>query len=120
MKTLRVYFMEGCFVCVCDQFLDLREDISVKVKVKLGLLRTNYFRKVLPAKLVTIFKLSIVVSLLLDSIIRQMDKLIADIVERVFSATSSYVAFLVAIAFETTIDACQESKAPEIKLASVH
>jgi len=98
--------MEGCLICVCNQFLDLREDISVEVKVKIGLLRTDYFRKVLPAKLVTIFKFSIVVSLLLDSIVRQMDKLITDIIKRVFSATSSDVSFLVAIAFQTTIDAC--------------
>ena len=52
----------------------------MEVKVQLGVCRANYFCKVLPAQLVTVFELTIVVSLLLNSIVSQVDELICNIV----------------------------------------
>lgn len=120
MKTLRINLGEGCLVRVCNELLNLREDVSVEIEVELGLLRTDHLCEVLEAQLVSILKLSVVVRFLLNSIVCQMHKLVANVVERVLSAACSDVAILVAVAFETAIDARQQSEAPEIELASVN
>lgn len=120
MEPLWVYFREGCFESVCDQLLNLREDISVEVKVDFGLLRTDNLCKVLPTELVSILKLAVVVSFLLDRIVCQMNELVGHIVKSVLPATRSDIAVLVAIAFQTAINARQQSKATEVKLALVN
>ena len=120
VETLRVYLMKGRLVGVRDQFLDLGENVSVEVKVELGLLHGDHFCEVLPAELVAIFKLAVVVSLLLNRIISQMHSNICHIVERVLAATRSDVPILIAVALKTAIDATQQAEAPEIKLALVH
>ena len=73
MQTMRINLSEGCLIGICNEFLHLGENIAMEVKVELWLLSTDDFREVLPAQLVTIFELSIVLSLLLDSIVRQVD-----------------------------------------------
>jgi len=97
--------------------LDLGEDVSVEIKIELGLLRADDFCEVLPAQFVTVLKFAIVVSFLLDCIVRQVDQLVSHIVECVLPATCADIAILIAIAFQTAINACQQSEAPEVKLA---
>ena len=61
--------MERSLVCVGDKFLDLREDVPMKVEVELGLLRADHLREVLEAQLVTVFKLAVVFGFLLNRIV---------------------------------------------------
>ena len=59
---------------VGDQFLDLRENVSMEVKVEFGLLGADNLREVLQAELVAILKLAVVVRLLLYGVIGQVDE----------------------------------------------
>ena len=59
---------------VGDQFLDLRENVSMEVKVELRLLGADNLREVLQAELVAILKLAVVVRLLLYGVIGQVDE----------------------------------------------
>ena len=61
--------MERSLVCVSDKFLDLREDVPMKVEIELGLLRADHLREVLEAQLVTVFKLAVVFCFLLNCIV---------------------------------------------------
>ena len=61
--------MERSLVCVSDKFLDLREDVPMKVEIELGLLRADHLREVLEAQLVTVFKLAVVLCFLLNCIV---------------------------------------------------
>ena len=81
VETLRVYLMKGRLVGVRDQFLDLGENVSVEVKVELGLLHGDHFCEVLPAELVSIFKFTVVIRFLLNSVVSQMHGYIRHIVK---------------------------------------
>jgi len=59
---------------------------------------------------------SIVISLLLHSIISEMDEFVGEFLNIEFSTAGSYVAFIIAEAFEVLVDTGHHSKAPDIKL----
>ena len=72
LQTLWVNLGECCLVSVSNQLLNLWEDVSMEVKVQIGLLLSYHLRKVLPTQLIAVFKFSILIRLLLDGIVRQM------------------------------------------------
>ena len=81
VESVRVYLSECRLVGVRNKFLDLGEDVPVEVKVEFWLLRADNFRKVLPAQLVSIFKFSVVIGLLLNCVVSQMHGYIRNIVQ---------------------------------------
>jgi len=62
--------MEGGLICISYQLLNLREDVALEIEIKLWLLRADHLREILKAHLVPILELSIVISPLLNGIIR--------------------------------------------------
>ena len=119
LEALRVNPGEGGLESVSDQFLDLRENVTMEVKVEFGLLSADNLREVLPAELVAVLKLAIVIGLLLDRIVRQVDKLIGDVVQAVLATARSNVPVLVAVPLQAAIDAGQEPEASKIELSLV-
>ena len=103
LKSLRIYLGDRCLVGVRYKFLNLREYISMEVKVKFGLLRANNLCEILPAHLITILKFSIFVCFLLNSVVRKMNELVGNIIQWELSTTSADVTVLVAITFQATI-----------------
>ena len=91
----------------------------MEIKVKMWLLGANDLREVLPAELVAVLKLAIVIGLLLDRIVRQVDKLIGDVVQAVLATARSNVPVLVAVPLQAAIDAGQEPEASKIELSLV-
>ena len=91
----------------------------MEIKVKMWLLGANDLREVLPAELVAVLKLAIVIGLLLDRIVRQVDKLIGDVVQAVLATARSNVPVLVSVALQAAIDAGQEPEASKIELSLV-
>mmetsp|Transcript_16202 Transcript_16202/g.21930 ORF Transcript_16202/g.21930 Transcript_16202/m.21930 type:complete len:233 (-) Transcript_16202:1376-2074(-) len=88
----------------------------MEVKIDIWLLRTDHFRKVLKTHFVAILKLAVIVSLLLDRIIRQVYGHISDIIKGVFTTARPDVSILVAVPFQTAIDAGKEAEASEVEL----
>ena len=69
LEPLGVNFSECRLVSIRYKFLNLRENVPMKVKVKIGLLGTYNFGEILPTQFVSILKFSVIVSLLLYRII---------------------------------------------------
>ena len=61
LQTRGVDLMESRSEGVSDQFLNLREDVSLHVEVDIRLLGANDFAEVLEAHLVGVFKFAVVV-----------------------------------------------------------
>ena len=119
LEALWVDLGEGGLESVSDQLLDLREDVTMEVKVEFGLLGADDLREVLPAELVAVLELAVVVRLLLDSVVCQVDELVCHVIEGVLSAARSNVPILVAVALQASIDARQQAEAAEVELALV-
>jgi hypothetical protein len=60
--------------------VDLRHQVTVHVEVEVWLLSADDLAEVWQADLVRVFKLSVVLRVLLDRVVRQVDVLIIDII----------------------------------------
>ena len=117
LEALRVDPGEGGLESVSDQFLDLRENVTMEVKVEFGLLSADNLREVLPAELITVLELAVVVRLLLYGVVGQVDELVCHVIKGVLTAARPNVPILVAVALQAPIDARQKAEAAEVELA---
>ena len=92
----------------------------MKIEIKVWLLGADNLREILEAHLVAILELSIILSLRLDSIVREMHCNIGHVIQGVLFTARPNITILIAVAFHTTIDARTEAEATEVKLALVH
>ncbi len=92
----------------------------MEVKVELWLLSADHFREVLPAELVAVFKFAKLLRLLLNRVICQVNELVGDVVEGVFTTAGPDIAILVAVALKASVNARAEAEATEIELPLVH
>ena len=99
LKASWVEFVESCPIRISYQLLDLRENVSLHIKVNIRLLSINDFSKILEAHLVCIFEFTVIFGFVLDGIVCQMNEGIADVIEVVLSRARSDVAILVAVSF---------------------
>ena len=99
LKTSWIKFVESCSICVGYELLDLWENVTLQIKVKIRLLSIDDLREVLEAHLVRIFEFSIVFRLVLDGIVGQMDEGITDVIEIILSGACSNITILITVAF---------------------
>ena len=105
---------------VSDEFLNLREYVSLHVEVQVWLLGVYNFCEVLEAHLVRVFILTVVLRFVLDGVIGQMDEGVGHVVKVVFARAGPHVAVLVAVPFQRAVNAGQHSVDSEIEFSFVH
>ena len=69
LDSLWVNFLDRCSEGVSDELLNLREYVTLEVKVQFRVLCTNDFREILEAHFVTVFELTVVFGLLLYRVV---------------------------------------------------
>lgn len=69
---------------------------------------------------VCILKLAIIIRVLLNSVIGQMNELVAQVLHTELLARGSQIAILVEIAYQVSVDACQQPITPYVKLPLVY
>ena len=119
LKASWVEFVESCPICIGYQLLDLWENISLQIKVKIRLLSIDDFCEVLEAHLVCIFEFSIVFGLVLDGVISQVNESIANVVKVVLSGARPNIAILITVPFQRTVNASHHAVDSEVKFTLV-
>ena len=98
----------------------LWHEVSIHIKVKVSLLPAYDLTEVRKTDFISILKLAVVFSMLLDCIIRQVNVLVSDIVKIELAAARPDIAVMVCEALKRTTNAGKHSVASEIKLALMH
>ena len=102
-----------------DYYSYLWKEIFVEVYATVCIILVDVLLEVLVRYLVAVFVLAVVFTLLLDSVIRQMDEPVLQIVQVKFLARSSDVPVLIEVALHPPVDRSHHPVHTDIKLPAI-
>lgn len=120
VKAIAIHFETHRFVCIGNQLFDLWHNVLIYINIHMTVISIQIFLKITITHFVEIFKLSKIICLLLNCIIRKMHKFIAQIIVIEFPAASSDIAIFIKVSFHVWIYARDKTKHSEIKFPSIN